>query len=270
MLVGTGPSVREEGQQAMTTTVEELESGAMRGTTESGTTESGTTERRAAPVPSSPLRGAYGARKWVGVLAVVVRQGSRQVARQVARHGLEIFTALVRYATNHVIAHIPSYTVRHAWYRLVWGWQIGQGAGVLMGQRLVTGGLRWGRGLVTIGEDSVINHGCLIMPFLPIYIGNHVSISAGVSLVTGGHDIDDPSFSPYAAPITIEDYVWIGMNATVLGGVTIGKGAVVATGALVAKDVPPFTVVAGAPARAVKRRKLENPAYRLDFRPLFE
>jgi len=60
------------------------------------------------------------------------------------------------------------------------------------------------------------------------------------------------------------------MNATILGGVTIGKGAVVATGALVTQDVRPFTVVAGVPARAIKRRKLEHPAYQLAFRPLFE
>ncbi len=176
----------------------------------------------------------------------------------------------MRYATNHVIAHIPSYTVRHAWYRFVWGWRIGRGASVLMGQRLVVGGLRWSRGLVAIGEDSVLNHGCVLMPFLPISIGDHVSVSSGVSLITGGHDFDDPTFAGYASPITIEDYVWIGMNATILGGVTIGKGAVVAAGALVWKDVPPFTVVAGVPARAVKRRKLEHPAYQLAFRPLFE
>jgi maltose O-acetyltransferase len=108
------------------------------------------------------------------------------------------------------------------------------------------------------------------MPFLPIHIGDHVSISAGVSLITGAHKIDDPTFAGTAAPITIEDYVWIGMNATILGGVSIGKGAVVAAGALVWKDVPPFTVVAGTPARAIRRRKLEQPAYQLAFRPLFE
>lgn len=198
------------------------------------------------------------------------RRGIRIRPRRVATTGREVFAALMRYTTNHVIAHIPSYTVRHEWYRLVWGWQIGPGASVLMGQRLVLGGLRWSRGLVTIGEDSVLNHGCMLMPFVPIHIGNHVSISAGVSLITGRHEIDDPTFAGTAAPITIEDYVWVGMNATILAGVTIGKGAIVATGALVCKDVPPFTVVAGAPARPIKRRKLDHPAYQLAFRPLFE
>jgi acetyltransferase-like isoleucine patch superfamily enzyme len=181
-----------------------------------------------------------------------------------------VFIGLVRYATNHIIAHIPSYTLRHAWYRHVWGWQIDRGASVLMGQRLIAGGHRWSRGKVTIGEDSALNHGGVLMPFVPIRIGKHVSISAGVSLITGGHDIEDPSFGPLAAPITVEDYAWIGMHATILGGVTIGKGAVVAAGALVWKDVPPFAVVAGAPARVVKRRTLENPSYSLNFRPLFE
>jgi acetyltransferase-like isoleucine patch superfamily enzyme len=178
--------------------------------------------------------------------------------------------AAVRYATNHVVAHIPSYTVRHTWYRHVLGWQIGPGASVLMGQRVVSGGLRTCRGTVSIGEDAVVNHGCLLMSYVPIRIGAHSSVSAGVSFITGGHSLENSGFAPYAAPITVEDYVWIGMNATILGGVTIGKGAVVATGALVTKDVPPFTVVAGSPARVVKRRQLENPSYRLNFRPLFE
>jgi acetyltransferase-like isoleucine patch superfamily enzyme len=223
-------------------------------------------------IGSAPSPAASGAasgaapRQWARLLA----SRARRVARLAVRHGREVFSSLVRYATNHIIAHVPSYTVRHAWYRHVWGWRIGRGASVLMGQRLVVRGLRWSRRLVTIGDDSVLNHGCLLMPFVPIRIGNHVSISSGVSLLTGGHDIEDPNFVPIAAPISIEDYAWIGTNATILGGVTIGKGAVVATGAVVWEDVLPFTVVAGAPARVIKRRKLENPAYQLDFRPLFE
>lgn len=220
--------------------------------------------RTGGPSPASTPSGA--GRRRVDTLVDLAHRGVSREVRRARFAGV----SFVRYATNHIIAHVPSYGVRHAWYRGVWGWQIGPGASVLMGQRVVTGGLRWSRGLVTIGEDSVINHGCLLTPFLPISIGKHVSISAGVSLIIGGHDINDPRFVGYAAPITIEDYVWIGMNATILGGVTIGRGAVVATGALVTKDVPPFAVVAGAPARVIKWRALENPEYSLAFRPLFE
>ena len=70
----------------------------------------------------------------------------------------------------------------------------------------------------------------------------------------------------FAEPIVIGDRVWIGMNATVLGGVTIGEGAVVAAGSVVTKDVPPFTVVGGVPARPIKDREREL-TYRLAYRP---
>ena len=67
----------------------------------------------------------------------------------------------------------------------------------------------------------------------------------------------------------IEDHVWIGTRATVLPGVRIGRGAVVAAGAVVTRDVAPLDIVAGVPARPVGRRSLD-PAYRLPNAPLFE
>ena len=182
----------------------------------------------------------------------------------------QVLTATIKYLTNHVINHIPSYTIRHGWYRRVLGWTIGPNASILLGQHIQMAGVRASGRKVVIGKGTVINHGCLLYTTGGIIIGEQVSISAGVWLVTGTHDINHPQFVDSYKPIVISDHAWIGMRATVLGGITIGEGAVVMAGAMVTHDVPPFAVVGGVPAKVVGNRDLCDPSYSLNFRPLFE
>jgi maltose O-acetyltransferase len=180
-----------------------------------------------------------------------------------------VLAALIRYTTNHVVAHIPSYTLRHAWYRRVLGWSMGPGVHVLMDQHIHMDGVVTSGRKVSIGQGSVINQGCLLYTSGGISIGKCVSISAGVWLVTGSHDLEDPGFAAtIAGPIVIGDHVWIGMRATVLGGVTIGEGAVVMAGAMVTRDVPPFAVVGGVPAKVVRQREPRVLSYSLNARLL--
>jgi maltose O-acetyltransferase len=181
----------------------------------------------------------------------------------------EIVTAALKYITNHVIGHIPSHTIRRTWYRRVLGWRIGPKAAILMGQHIQMGGIRTSGTKVSIGRGTIINHGCLLYTTGGLIIGEHVSISSGVWLVTGTHDMNDPTFPDSYKPIVIGDRAWIGVRATILAGVTIGEGAVVMAGAVVARDVPPYAVVGGVPAKFVTRRKLENPTYQLYY-SLFE
>lgn len=182
----------------------------------------------------------------------------------------QIFGALIKYVTNHIVSHIPSYTVRHAWYRTILGWYIGPQAAVLMGQHVQMAGVRSGARKVSIGKGTVINWDCMLYTTGGIVIGENVSISAGVWLVTGSHDMNDPQFPVIYKPIVIGDYAWIGMRATILGGVTIGEGAVVTAGAMVTHDVLPYTVVGGVPARVIKQREACIPSYSLHFHPRFE
>ena len=84
-------------------------------------------------------------------------------------------------------------------------------------------------------------------------------IASHASIVGFNHGFDDPNVpihaqKHYSAGIVIEDDVWIGANAVILDGVTVGKGAVIAAGAVVSKDVPPLAIVAGVPAKVVRRR----------------
>ena len=182
----------------------------------------------------------------------------------------EIITAAIKYMTNHVVAHIPFHALRRSWYRRVLGWHIESKVTILMGQHVQAGGIRSGGKKVSIGKGTVINHDCLLYTTGGLIIGENVSISSGVWLVTGSHDMNDPLFSDHYKPIVIGSHAWIGVRATILAGVTVGEGAVVMAGAVVPRDVPPYAVVGGVPAKIVTQRKLVNPTYELDFSPLFE
>jgi acetyltransferase-like isoleucine patch superfamily enzyme len=182
----------------------------------------------------------------------------------------QVLSAAIKYATNHIISHIPSYTLRHAWYRRVLGWRLAPGVAILMGQHVQMAGAWSGRGKVSIGRGTVINWDCLLYVTGGLVIGENVSISAGAWLVTGSHDLNDPQFPVTYKPIVIENHAWIGMRATILGGVTISEGAVVMAGAMVTRDVPPYAIVGGVPARVIKQRELLQPSYALAFRPAFE
>ena len=180
------------------------------------------------------------------------------------------FLQLARYLTNDVIANIPFAGLRRLWYRRVAGVEIGEGSAVLMHVNLLLGGRRKnGRPSIAIGKHTVINRHCLLDGRGGLLIGDNVSISPGVWLFTDQHDLNDPLFSEVFGPITIGDRAWLGSRALVLPGVTIGEGAVVAAGAVVTSDVPPYAIVGGVPARAIGERPREL-RYSLDYSPAFE
>jgi len=104
---------------------------------------------------------------------------------------------------------------------------------------------------LTLGSGYINNH-ATIDCFESITIGHGVAISSGVTI----RDSDNHAINGnpvIAAPIVIEDQVWIGLNATILKGVRIGSGAVVAAGAVVTSDVPPNALVGGVPAKVIKQ-----------------
>ena len=122
---------------------------------------------------------------------------------------------------------------------------------------------------ISIGDNSVINSKVLLDGRGgKLKIGKNVDIAREVNIWTLEHDIDDSEHSTKGADVIINDYVWIASRATILPGVTIGLGAVVASGAVVTKDVPAMTIVGGVPAKVIGKRN--NPlVYQLDFHPRF-
>ena len=90
-----------------------------------------------------------------------------------------------------------------------------------------------------------------------ITVGHDTNISSHVKIITGSHDIDDPKFTADFLPVHIGHHCWIGTGATILQGVKIGDGAVVAAGAVVTKDIPAKTVWGGVPAKYIRDRNSE-------------
>jgi acetyltransferase-like isoleucine patch superfamily enzyme len=96
-------------------------------------------------------------------------------------------------------------------------------------------------------------------------IGSNVSISEGVCIFSLEHDPNSADFAPRGAPVSINNYVFVGARALILPGVVLGNGCVVAAGAVVTRDVPPFTIVAGVPAKPIGQRR-QDLTYALDYR----
>lgn len=166
------------------------------------------------------------------------------------------------YLANHWIGKIPSYRLRHAFFRRFLHYRIGKQSSIAM-DCFFTGDV------IEIGNNTIINRRCYLDGRMGLYIGDNVSISPEVYLLTLQHEPDDPSFSTKGGSVYIDDRAWIGVRAIILPGVHIGEGAVVAAGSLVNKDVPPFTIVGGMPAKPLKDR---NPklTYNLRFYPFYD
>ena len=154
------------------------------------------------------------------------------------------------------VGHIPLHHIRRFVYRLS-GMTIGHGSTIHMFATFFS--LK----TVTIGEDTIIGNRIFIDGRDRVTIGNHVDIASEVMIYNSHHDLQSPEFTAITAPVTIEDYVFIGPRAIILPGVTIGKGAVVAAGAVVSKDVTELTIVGGVPAKQISRRNLKQFNYKL-------
>lgn len=112
-----------------------------------------------------------------------------------------------------------------------------------------------------MGVNSFINYDCIMLNNAMVKLGDNVLVGPKVSFYTVMHPIDAKQreqWLVYAKPITVEDNVWIGGSATILGGVTIGKNAIVGAGAVVTKDVEPNTIVVGNPARVLRKITAED------------
>lgn len=122
---------------------------------------------------------------------------------------------------------------------------------------------------IVIGEHTTIGNDAFLDGREGLTIGACVNIAAEVRIYTQEHDIDDPDFAPVGGPVLIEDYAYLGTRVTILPGVHIGRGAVIASGAVVTKDVAEYTLVGGVPAKPIRERS-RNLRYKLGHARRFQ
>jgi acetyltransferase-like isoleucine patch superfamily enzyme len=173
-----------------------------------------------------------------------------------------IRSELLLYLTNKLVTYIPSKSIRIFFYKKLFRLKIGKGSYIFMGTSFN------GVGNIQIGENSIINQNCRLANNGNIKIGNNTSLSPEVFILTADHDLHSPNFIGRVKPVTIEDYVFIGARATIMPGVTLSKGCAVAAGAIVTKDVAPYIIVAGVPAKPIGKRP-EDLDYNCNYPRLF-
>lgn len=163
----------------------------------------------------------------------------------------------------HLTTYLPSHLLRNAIWR-AFGLRLGRSSTLHTGVRV------FDPRQIRVGEGTIIGYATFIDGRDQVRIGSHTDIASQVMIYSQEHDLTSPDFVARSAPVKIGDYVFIGPRAIILPGVTIGDGAVVAAGAVVTKDVDPFTIVGGVPTKVIGERGLKNPHYRLGRFKLFQ
>lgn len=159
--------------------------------------------------------------------------------------------------------HLPSHTLRRLGFVLAGG-KIGRGSAIHMSVRYFK------PAGIEIGSDSIIGFGSFLDGRDSLIIGNHVDIASNVQIYNSEHDIHSEKFEPTTGSVEIGDYVFIGPGSIILPQVKIGRGAIIAAGAVVTKDIPDFAIVGGVPAKVIGERQNTNPKYVLGRARLFQ
>lgn len=163
---------------------------------------------------------------------------------------------------NHIVNKIPSYTIRHFLYKKILKMKIGGETNIQMGLLVYS---PW---KIKIGNNSVVNNSVVLDGRGSLEIGNNVNISPYAQIYTADHDVNSPDFAYRSSPVIIKDYAWISTRSIILPGVTIGEGAVISAGAVVTKDVEPYKIAGGIPAKVIGERSRDL-TYNLNYRKLF-
>ncbi|MDO8619121.1 MAG: acyltransferase [Candidatus Daviesbacteria bacterium] len=198
---------------------------------------------------------------------VILDKDGQKLNRKMAT--IKVFNRLFNYLLDiellilRIVGFIPLHFVRLISYTAA-GVKIGQGTHIHMGAQFF-----YPVG-VQIGKGCIIGQNVFLDGRDKLKIGDYVDIASDVMVYNSEHDINDENFKAISAPVEIGDFCFIGPRAIILPGVKIGKGAVIAAGAVVTKDVADFAVVGGVPAQVISERKLKDLHYKLGRARLFQ
>lgn len=147
-----------------------------------------------------------------------------------------------------VVGLFPSHRVRNAFYRHILKVKLDKTSLIYWGARFFR------PNGITIGDHTIVGDHAFLDGRNGLIVGSNVNIASEVRIWTEQHDITDAEFGISGGPVFIENWVFIGSRVTILPGVRIGEGTVVGAGAVVARDLPSWSVAVGVPARVVKAR----------------
>ncbi len=185
--------------------------------------------------------------------------GSREVVDKIQFRISTVLLETIVYFL-HLIGHIPFHHVRRFFYRMA-GMKIGRGSTIHMGTRF------YNPGNIFIGEDTIIGEDAVLDGREKLTIGDHVDIASEVIIYNSEHNVNTEHFAAVEnvvrEPVIVEDYCFIGPRVIILPGVTVGKGAIVGAGAVVTKDIPPYAIVGGVPAKIIGERRNKELHYKL-------
>jgi len=186
------------------------------------------------------------------------KEASGKIINRLFNYVLDLELLLVTWA-----GLVPSHLFRLFFYRLA-GMSIGKGSRIHIGARF------FNPENIRIGEGSIVGDNVFLDGRDKLVIGNHTDIASGVMIYNSEHDINSLDFGATSGPVEIGDFCFIGPRVIILPGVKIGKGAIVAAGAVVTKDVAGFKIVGGVPAEVIGERKVKDLHYKLGRARLFQ
>lgn len=162
-----------------------------------------------------------------------------------------------------VVGYIPIHTIRWLFY-VISGMKISSQSHIHMWARF------YAPSGISIGEDTIIGDHVFLDGRDKLKIGDHVDIASYVMIYNSEHDVNSEDFHAIYGQVEIGDFCFIGPRVIILPGVKIGKGAVVAAGAVVTEDVADYAVAGGVPAKVIGERNLKDLHYRLGRARLFQ
>lgn len=163
---------------------------------------------------------------------------------------------------NFLFYQLPGKILNKKLQRRIYTWRVRKSVGECGGQ-LVVSNLSYGfHKKMKLGHHVNLN-GCRVIGEGPVTIGNYFHSGMDLVMITEDHNWEEADAIPYdhrrvEKPVVIKDFVWTGHGVTIIGGIVIGEGAIIAAGSVVTKDVPALAIVGGNPAKVIKMRDAER------------
>jgi acetyltransferase-like isoleucine patch superfamily enzyme len=181
--------------------------------------------------------------------------------KSITKSGLHAFLYSIIWCGSNFVGKMPFHFVRCLLYKNIFKMKIGDRSSIYHGCEIIN---PWG---VSVGVGSVIGIENKIDGRGRVFIGDNVNLSHQVNIWTMQHDPNSEFFAPVIGSVQIGDYVWIGNRVTILPGVKLGRGAVVASGAVVTKNVEEYAIYGGVPAKKIGIRNSDL-NYKIKIMPI--